>query len=134
SDWLLAPPIPGLGLSLQNDNFRTALKFRLGLPLFDTGLTCSATSSRTGDVCGEDLDVFGDHALCCHFGTSGLFRHNNLRSRSHGSWALGGRDREEASTRRGEEEARRHHGTAVPPRVLVVGLRRHGGSPVAEKT
>src|SRR6185437_14221835 len=79
SDWLLAPPIPGLGLSLQNDNFRTALKFRLGLPLFDTGLTCSATSSKTSGVCGEELDVFGDHALCCHFGTSRLFRHNNLR-------------------------------------------------------
>src|SRR6185437_6594974 len=92
SDWLLAPPIPGLGLSLQNDNFRTALKFRLGLPLFDIGLTCSATSSKTGEVCGEDMDVFGDHALCCHFGTSRLFRHNNL----------------EASTRRVEEEARRH--------------------------
>src|SRR6185437_10237398 len=61
SDWLLAPPIPGLGLSLQNDNFRTALKFRLGLPLFDIGLTCSATSSRTGDVCGEDTTQ-GCHA------------------------------------------------------------------------
>jgi hypothetical protein len=79
SDWLLAPPIPGLGLSLQNDNFRTALKFRLGLPVFDPNLTCSATSSKSGEVCGEALDVFGDHALCCHFGTSRVFRHNNLR-------------------------------------------------------
>ena len=34
SDWLLAPPIPGLGLGLQSDVFRTALKFRLGMPLF----------------------------------------------------------------------------------------------------
>jgi len=34
SDWLLAPPIHGLGLGLQSDVFRTALKFRLGLPLF----------------------------------------------------------------------------------------------------
>jgi hypothetical protein len=79
SDWLQAPPIPGLGLSLHNDNFRTALKFRLGLPLFDTGLVCPATSSKSGEVCGAELDVFGDHALCCHFGTSRLFRHNNLR-------------------------------------------------------
>src|SRR5690348_5733348 len=30
-------------------------------------------------VCGEELDVFGDHALCCHFGTSRLFRHNQVR-------------------------------------------------------
>jgi hypothetical protein len=79
SDWLLAPPIPGLGLSLRNDNFRVALKFRLGLPLFDSGLLCPATSKTTGVVCGEELDVFGDHALCCHFGTSRLFRHNQMR-------------------------------------------------------
>ena len=34
SDWLLAPPIPGLGLALSSDCFRTALKFRLSVPLF----------------------------------------------------------------------------------------------------
>ena len=39
SDWLLAPPVPGLGLSLQSEVFRTALKFRLGLPLFDAPLS-----------------------------------------------------------------------------------------------
>ena len=33
SDWLLAPPIPGLGLALGSDCFRTALKFRLDMPL-----------------------------------------------------------------------------------------------------
>ena len=33
SDWLLAPPIPGLGLGLQSDVFRTALKYRLGIPV-----------------------------------------------------------------------------------------------------
>ena len=79
SDWLLAAPIPAFGLNMQSDNFRTALKFRLGLPLFDEGLTCPASSTTKGHVCGEDLDVFGDHALCCHFGTSRVFRHNNLR-------------------------------------------------------
>jgi hypothetical protein len=78
SDWLQAPPIPGLGLSLPNDNFRAALKFRLGLPLFDANLSCPATS-RDGASCGEPLDAFGDHALCCHFGSSRLFRHNNVR-------------------------------------------------------
>ena len=40
SDWLLAPPIPGLGLSLQSDAFRTALKFRLSMPLFDKPFAC----------------------------------------------------------------------------------------------
>ena len=34
SDWLLAPPVPGLGLGMQSDVFRTALKFRLRMSLF----------------------------------------------------------------------------------------------------
>jgi hypothetical protein len=78
SDWLLAPPIPGLGLSIPNDGFRCALKFRLALPLFDSGLTCPA-SSKGGVICGAQLDTFGDHAVCCKHGTSWLFRHNAVR-------------------------------------------------------
>jgi len=78
SDWLLAPPIPGLGLGLQSDVFRTALKFRLGLPLFDEPFPCPALSSG-GSVCDAQMDVFGDHAMCCHNGTSIVFRHNNIR-------------------------------------------------------
>ena len=46
SDWLFAPPIPGLGLSLQSDAFRTALKFRLSMPLFDKPFACPAASAR----------------------------------------------------------------------------------------
>jgi hypothetical protein len=89
SDWLQAPPIPGLGLSLSSDNFRAALKFRLGLPLFEANLSCPATS-REGESCGEALDVFGDHALCCHYGTSRVFRHNNVRDLlSHAATAAG---------------------------------------------
>jgi len=79
SDWLHAPPIPGLGLSLKTDVFRTAVKFRLGMPLMEAGLLCPATSNKSGSTCGEELDVFGDHALCCHHGTSRVFRHNQLR-------------------------------------------------------
>ena len=78
SDWLLAPPIPGLGLGLQSDAFRTALKFRLGLPLFSEPFPCPALSS-SGSACDAQMDVFGDHALCCHNGTSLVFRHNNIR-------------------------------------------------------
>jgi hypothetical protein len=81
SDWLLTPPIPGLGLSIRSDNFRTALKFRLGLPLFEPGLICPAASKKTGDtkVCEVELDIYGDHALCCKFGPSRVFRHNHVR-------------------------------------------------------
>ena len=44
SDWLLAPPIPGLGLALGSDCFRTALKFRLGMPLFSEPFPCAAVT------------------------------------------------------------------------------------------
>ena len=50
SDWLLAPPIPGLGLALGSDCFRTALKFRLGMPLFSESFPCAATPS-SGAAC-----------------------------------------------------------------------------------
>ena len=78
SDWLLAPPIPGLDLGLQSDVFCTALKFRLGMPLFKEPFPCPALSGE-GTVCGAEMDVFGDHAPCCHNGPSLLFRHNNVR-------------------------------------------------------
>ena len=78
SDWLLAPPIAGLGLALQSPQFRAALKFRLGMPLFSEAFPCPALSNA-GKVCGAEMDPFGDHAICCHHGTSLLFRHNNVR-------------------------------------------------------
>jgi hypothetical protein len=79
SDWLLAPPIAGLGLNLQSDVFRTAMKFRLGLPLFEKPFLCPTVSSGSGQVCGEQVDVLGDHALCCHHSSSLVFRHNKVR-------------------------------------------------------
>ena len=45
SDWLLAPPIPGLGLGLQSDVFRTALKFRLSMPLYDEPFPCQRSAA-----------------------------------------------------------------------------------------
>ena len=78
SDWLLAPPVPGLGLGMQSDVFRTALKFRLRVPLFDAPFPCP-TRSNEGKACNAEMDVFGDHAACCHHGPSLLFRHNNVR-------------------------------------------------------
>ena len=78
SDWLIAPPIPGLGLGLQSDVFRTALKFRLGMPLFDEPFPCPALSGD-GKACASEMAIFGDHAPCCHHGPSLVFRHNNVR-------------------------------------------------------
>lgn len=78
SDWLLTPPIPGLGLALGSDCFRTALMFRLGMPLFREPFPCAAITS-SGVVCDCQMDIYGDHALCCHNGASLLFRHNSIR-------------------------------------------------------
>jgi Reverse transcriptase (RNA-dependent DNA polymerase) len=78
SDWLRAPPVPGLGLALGSDCFRTALKFRLGIPLFSEPFRCAAVAS-SGSVCECQMDIYGDHALCCHNGASLLFRHNSIR-------------------------------------------------------
>ena len=47
SDWLLAPPIAGLGLALLSTQFRTALKFRLGFALYSEPFPCpSAPKAR----------------------------------------------------------------------------------------
>ena len=78
SDWLLAPPIPGLGLALGSDCFRTALKFHFGMPLFSEPFTWGAPTG-SGVVCECQMDIYGDHALCCHNGPSLLFRHNSIR-------------------------------------------------------
>jgi len=75
---LLAPPIAGLGLALQSDKFRTALKFRLGIPVYSEPFPCPALNNA-GQPCGDEMDVFGDHAICCLHGPSLLFRHNNVR-------------------------------------------------------
>src|SRR4029078_1386103 len=49
SGWLLAPPIAGLGLTLLSVQFRTAIKFRLGFPLFsEEPFPCPALSRRQG--------------------------------------------------------------------------------------
>ena len=79
SDWLLAPPIAGLGLALLSVQFRTALKYRLGFSLFNEEPSPCPALSKEGKECGSEMDRFGDHAICCHNGPSLLFRHNNVR-------------------------------------------------------
>ena len=56
---LTAAPIPALGLHLQPNEFRGALKYRLGVPLYDSDRTCPYYKSAI-------LDIFGDHAVSCH--------------------------------------------------------------------
>ena len=70
SDWLLAPPIPGLGLGLQSDAFRTALKFRLSMPLFDKPFPCPALSSSSGTACDAQMDPVATTVLRFCFATT----------------------------------------------------------------
>ena len=70
-DWLNTPPLKALGLHLRPPEFVLALKYRLGLPVFDTAGPCPA--------CLRESDVYGDHAMCCGSGGERISRHNNLR-------------------------------------------------------
>ena len=70
-DWLNTPPLAALGLHLSAAEFVHALKYRLGLPVFNTEGPCPA--------CLRFSDALGDHALCCGTGGERISRHNNLR-------------------------------------------------------
>ena len=70
-DWLNTPPLTALGLHLRAAEFVLAVKYRLGLPVFNTEGPCPA--------CLRPSDTLGDHALCCGTGGERISRHNNLR-------------------------------------------------------
>ena len=70
-DWLNTPPLSALGLHLRAAEFVLAVKYRLGLPVFNTEGLCPA--------CLRPSDTLGDHALCCGTGGERISRHNNLR-------------------------------------------------------
>ena len=69
--WLTAAPIPALGLHLQSNEFRAALKYRLGVLLYD--------SDRRRPYCKSAiLDILGDHAVSCH-GRGDIISHDRVR-------------------------------------------------------
>ena len=70
-DWLNTPPIKALGLHLRSPEFVLALKYRPGMPVFDSAGPCPA--------CLRESDVLGDHAMCCGAGGERISRHNSLR-------------------------------------------------------
>ena len=58
--WLSVNPSAGQGTELNNDECRLALRFWLGAPLVPSlwqGASCP--------LCGQALDVLGDHMVCC---------------------------------------------------------------------
>ena len=59
--WMSAPASQALGLRIDSSRYRSLLRWHLGLPLFPVhwaGVTCPLQ-------CGEPMDPWGDHAVCC---------------------------------------------------------------------
>ena len=73
--WLLATPIPTLGLHLKPSEFTMTGRYRLGCQVYEEEGPCPA--------CLQVSDVFGDHALCCGHGGERITRHNQLRDHLH---------------------------------------------------
>ena len=69
--WLQCPPIPALGLHLRTQEFVVAVKFRLGIPVYNQPGICPA--------CGRESDTLGDHGLVCGYGGERISRHHSLR-------------------------------------------------------
>ena len=52
--------------------FRTAVAYRLGVPVLDKEIPCP--------LCKQTIDIFGDHATCCQRNGDIIIRHNTLRN------------------------------------------------------
>ena len=62
--------LPALDLHLAPEEFVTAAKFCLGLPLFPAHGPCP--------TCQRPSDTMGDHALCCSTGGERIARHDGV--------------------------------------------------------
>ena len=69
--WLTCAPIPALGLHMRGPEFVVAVKFRLGLNIYDKAGKCPS--------CGKESDELGDHGMVCGTGGESISRHNALR-------------------------------------------------------
>ena len=69
--WLNCVPLPALGLHMRSKEFISAIKFRLGMPVYSQEGECS--------FCGANNDTMGDHAMVCRIGGEPISRHNALR-------------------------------------------------------
>ena len=70
-DWLNVVPCSALGLHLRGTEFRAALLYRLGMPVFSTSGPCIA--------CSQWSDCRGNHAISCGSQSERIARHNHLR-------------------------------------------------------
>ena len=72
-DFLTAFPSKALGLHLRKSEFVTAVKYRLGVPVYRLEAPCPMPR------CGQVSDVLGDHAISCGIGGERIARHNHVR-------------------------------------------------------
>ena len=87
--WLTCAPIPALGLHMRGPEFVVAVKFRLGLNIYDKAGKCPS--------CGKESDELGDHGMVCGTGGESISRHNALRDAIFDTAASAGLDRFPAS-------------------------------------
>ena len=76
-DWLNAVPSKVLNLHMRPLEFRVAIKYRLGLPIYSSEGICPAGN------CDRNNDIMGDHAIGCAYLGERTFRHNLLRDAIH---------------------------------------------------
>ena len=70
-DWLNVIPSPSLGLHLHDQEFRSCLRYWLGVPLHSSSYPCPE--------CGRVADMFGDHQVGCGGNGDRIARHNAVR-------------------------------------------------------
>ena len=54
--WLTTPPISALGLHLEAEEFQSCVKYRLGIPIYDSTRICPYCSNGV-------IDIYGDHSI-----------------------------------------------------------------------
>eukprot|EP00971_Amphidinium_carterae_P257080 5103681-Amphidinium_carterae.1 len=69
--WLTAPPVQESESYIEPVLFQTALRRRLRMPVQECQCLCP--------MCGEAMDVYGDHALVCQCSGDRNARHHHLR-------------------------------------------------------
>ena len=67
--FLNAIPNPTFGLSINPELFRTSLRYRLGLRVYNS-------SQHQCPACGRDSDAFGDHTITCASEYERIHRHD----------------------------------------------------------
>ena len=80
--WLSAALIPVLGLHLLPNEFRAAVMYRLGAPIYEKEKKCPYC--KTGS-----LDTLGYHAVACHGRGDMISRQNRLRDKIFSSCSAG---------------------------------------------